>query len=87
MEMNGKTGENLQKCSCAINALEARLSYDQYTDAKMVLALRQAGGRQGSLFRDTAPMKSIVNDFIRAQQGANEVCFGSAPGAKQAKRD
>jgi hypothetical protein len=86
MEMNGKTGESLQKCSCAINALETRLPYDRYADAKLVLALRQAGGRNGDIYRDTAPMKSIVNDFIRAQREANQTCFGPIPNSREAEK-
>jgi hypothetical protein len=85
MEMNGKTGESLQKCSCAINALEDRLPYDRYADAKLVLALRQAGGRNGAIYRDTAPMKNIVNDFVRAQQEANRICFGPIPNLREAE--
>lgn len=75
MELNGRNAVGLQRCSCAVNALEKRLSYDQYTDASMVVALRQAGGRNGAIFRDTAPMKQIVADFVRAQKAANIECF------------
>jgi hypothetical protein len=77
MGVNGDNAEGLQKCSCAVNALEARLPFEQYRDAQMVLALRQAGGRNASLFRDTAPMKAIVKQFVNAQADANHVCFGA----------
>jgi hypothetical protein len=79
MQMNGQEAEGLRKCSCAVNALEARLPYDKYKDAQLVLAMRQAGGRDAGIFRDTAPMQAIVSDFTRAQEVANRECFGKPP--------
>jgi hypothetical protein len=79
MQMNGQQAEGLHKCSCAINALEARLPYDNYKDAQLVLAMRQAGGRNAGIFRDTAPMQAIVSDFTGAQKAANRECFGRPP--------
>jgi hypothetical protein len=67
----------MHKCSCAINALEALLPYDKYKDAQLVVAMREAGGRQAAIFRDTAPMQTIVSDFTRAQEMANRECFGA----------
>jgi hypothetical protein len=78
MEMNGNDAEGLQKCSCAINAIETKLPYEQYSEAVLVFAMRQAGGRSASLYRDTAPMKDIADRFIRAQKEANQQCFGDA---------
>jgi hypothetical protein len=79
MQVNGQEAEGLRKCSCAINALEALLPYDNYKDAQLVLAMRQAGGRNAGIFRDTAPMQAIVSDFTRAQEVANRECFGKPP--------
>ena len=76
LEMNGQNAEGLQKCSCAINAVEAELSYEQYSDAGLVFAMRQAGGERGALYRDTVAMKEIADRFIRAQTRANRQCFG-----------
>jgi hypothetical protein len=78
MEMNGQNAEGLQKCSCAINAIEAQLPYEQYSEASLVLAMRQAGGEKAALYRDAAPMKEIVNRFIRVQDEVNRQCFGAA---------
>jgi hypothetical protein len=79
MQVNGQEAEGLRKCSCAINALEALLPYDNYKDAQLVLAMRQAGGRNAGIFRDAAPMQAIVSDFTRAQEVANRECFGKPP--------
>jgi hypothetical protein len=82
-EMNGQNAEGLQKCSCAINAIEAQLPYEQYSDAALVFAMRQAGGESAALYRGTVAMKEIADRFIRAQTRANRQCFGrSGPPAK-----
>lgn len=78
MEMNGQNADGLHKCSCAINAVEARLPYQEYSDAELVMAMRQAGSRNAAIFRDAEPMKEIVSKFLRAQSLANQQCFGSA---------
>ena len=76
VEMNGQNAEGLQRCSCAINAIEAQLPYEQYSDAVLVFAMRQAGGERAALYRDTVAMKEIADRFIRAQIRANRQCFG-----------
>src|SRR5258707_14636514 len=76
METNGQNAAGLQKCSCAINAIEAQLSYEQYSEAVLVFAMRQAGGERAALYRDTVAMKEIADRFIRAQARANRQCFG-----------
>ena len=76
METNGQNAEGLQKCSCAINAIERQLPYEQYSDAVIVFAMRQAGGERAAIYRDTAGMKDIADRFVDAQSEANRQCFG-----------
>ena len=76
VEMNGQNAEGLQKCSCAINAIEAQLPYEQYSEAALVFAMRQAGGERAALYRDTVAIKEIAERLIRAQTRANRQCFG-----------
>jgi hypothetical protein len=78
METNGRDADGLRKCSCAINAIETQLPYQQYSEAVLVFAMRQAGGEKAAIFRDTAPMKEVADRFTRAQSAANRQCFGAA---------
>jgi hypothetical protein len=80
METNGRDADGLHKCSCAINAIEAQLPYQQYSEAVLVFAMRQAGGEKAAIYRDTAPMKEIADRFLRAQSRANRQCFSSSGG-------
>jgi hypothetical protein len=83
METNGQNADGMQKCSCAINAIEAQLSHEQYSEAALVFAMRQAGGERAALYRDTVAMKEIADRFLRAQARANRQCFGGeGPSAK-----
>src|SRR5580700_8157192 len=63
VEMNGQNADGLQRCSCAINAIEAQLPYEQYSEAALVFAMRQAGGERAALYRDTVAMKEIADRF------------------------
>ena len=78
MELNGQNADGLHKCSCAINAIEAQLPYQQYSKAVLVFAMRQAGGEKAAIYRDAEVMKEIADQFIRAQSEANRQCFGSS---------
>jgi hypothetical protein len=77
MERNGRDAEGLRKCSCAINAIAEQLPYEQYSEAVLVFAMRQAGGERAAIYRDTDAMKEVADRFIRAQREANRQCFGS----------
>jgi hypothetical protein len=76
LEASGQDADGLQKCSCAINAIEAQLPFEQYSDAELVFAMRQAGGETAALYRDTVAMREIADRYIRAQTRANRQCFG-----------
>ena len=80
VEANGQNAEALQKCSCAINAIESQLSYQEYSDAGLVFAMRQGGGAGAALYRDAIPMREIADRFTRAQTRANRQCFGGDGG-------
>jgi hypothetical protein len=77
MQRNGQDAEGLRRCSCAINAVEQQLPYEQYSQAVVVFAMRQPGGERAAIFRDTNGMKAVADRFVRAQSEANHQCFGS----------
>jgi hypothetical protein len=78
MELNGHDADGLRRCSCAINAVESQLPYDDYSNAELVFAMRQAGGERAAIFRDTATMKEVADRFLRVQAEANRQCFGAS---------
>jgi hypothetical protein len=75
MAVNNPNQEFLHKCSCSIDVIASRISYDQYVRAETILRMQQIlGGDAGALFTSpdvTEPLK----DFRRAQAAAEIGCF------------
>jgi hypothetical protein len=44
MATNGQTPDALRRCSCSIDHIASKLSYDEYTQAETVLRLQQVRG-------------------------------------------
>lgn len=76
MATNGETQEALRRCSCSIDAIAAKLSYEDYVKAETVLRLQQVqGGGREAMFR-TSPWAQVIVDKLReAQVEAELQCF------------
>ena len=77
MATNGQTPEALRRCSCSIDYVASKLTYDEYTQAETVLRLQQVPGAAPnvSMFR-TAPWAHAMVDKMReAQVEAEAQCF------------
>jgi hypothetical protein len=76
MATNGETQEALRRCSCSIDAIAAKLPYDDYVQAETVIRLQQVqGGGREAMFR-TAPWAQTMVDKLRAAQVEAELqCF------------
>jgi hypothetical protein len=52
MVRNGGSEAALYKCSCAIDHIAARLTYDQFVEASTYAQYATLGGENGGIFRD-----------------------------------
>jgi hypothetical protein len=75
MQVNGRTPEGLEKCSCSIDAIAAVLPYSKYEEAETILSMRQLGGDKGAIFRGNPQLKGEVDDLRRAQVEGELRCF------------
>jgi hypothetical protein len=75
MAANGQTRENLERCSCSVDALASILPYDKYVQASTVLSMRQGLGGRGATFRNVKMFDDMVADLRRAQAEAEVVCY------------
>lgn len=75
MAANGQTQAHLVKCSCSIDEIASRMSYDEYVKAETVMRMRHVPGPRGALFSDIAWMNGIVNKLRSAQVEADLKCF------------
>ena len=75
MAVNGMNRRSLSRCSCSIDVIASILTYDDYVSAETVLSMRQVGGENTGMFRDSALAKGAVADLRRAQAEAEIRCF------------
>lgn len=77
MATNGQTQEALRRCSCSIDYIAERLTYDEYVQAETVIRMSglQSGEDRITMFR-TAPWAREMADKLRQAQVEAEVeCF------------
>ncbi len=77
MAVNGRTPEVLRRCSCSIDRIAEKLSFEDYQAARAILEMRskRTGGEQVALFRSTKWAQEIVDRLRRAQVEADLACF------------
>jgi hypothetical protein len=75
MQVNGRTRDALERCSCSIDAIAALLPYDQYEEAETIMRVRQRGGEKAAIFLSNPTLRAKVADLKRAQVEAELRCF------------
>jgi hypothetical protein len=74
MKNNGGSYAFLYKCSCAIDAVAARLPYEDYIEASAVARYQTMGGERAGLFRDPEPMKRLAKRYREINDAAKQAC-------------
>jgi hypothetical protein len=73
--------EMLNKCSCALDYIRAKVSFDDYDTLSTVANAATIGGERGSEFRDAPAMQDKVKQFRKLQADAQKSCmFPPVPG-------
>ncbi|MGH6918586.1 MAG: hypothetical protein ACREJ0_12890 [Geminicoccaceae bacterium] len=76
MATNGQTQDALRRCSCSIDAIAEKLTYDDYVRAETVLRLQQVqGGGRTAMFRAAPWAQAMVDKLRQAQVEAELRCF------------
>ncbi len=75
MATNGQTQEILAKCSCAIDAIADKMTFDEYVEAETVLSMRHAPGDRTIMFKESAWAADIISNFNEIQVDAEVQCF------------
>jgi hypothetical protein len=75
MEVNGKSPEMLQKCSCGIDTIEAELPFDTYEMADTGLQLAGVPGNRAAAMRSVNTVKDAIEALHKAQADSNLKCF------------
>lgn len=77
MASNGQTPDTLRRCSCSIDYIASKVTYDEYVQAETVLRVQQApsGDPRIGMFRTSAWAQTIVDKVRNAQVEADNKCF------------
>ena len=74
--------EMLNKCSCALDFIARRLTFDEYDTVHTETLAASIGGERGAVFRDTPEVQDKVKGFRKLQAEAQASCM-IAPPAKR----
>lgn len=71
--------EMLNKCSCALDYIASKLTFDEYDTMHTAALAATIGGERGSLFRDAPEMQDKIKAFRKLQAEAQANCLIAPP--------
>jgi hypothetical protein len=75
MSSNERNQEFLRKCSCAIDTIASRMTYDDYVGVQTILTLQQAHTPRTEAYRSLDVVKDPLDKLYRAEAAAELKCF------------
>ena len=67
--------ESMYKCSCAIDAIAAKVSYEEWVDIATVAKAITIAGERGGVMRDMKDGRKIAGTYRTLQEDARKRCF------------
>ena len=71
--------EMLNKCSCALDFIARRLTFDEYDTMHTESLAASIGGERGAVFRDTPEVQDKIKGFRKLQSEAQASCMIAQP--------
>ena len=71
----GQTQVMVYKCSCVIDAIAKKMSYDEFVESSTAANAFTIGGERGETVRNSAPTKKMADKFKEIQSKAKKGCF------------
>ena len=75
MAANGNSHESLHQCSCSIDYIRERLSYEDYEKIQTVMRVQLDRGQRGVFYRDSNWAKGKVEELQKIQAESTLECF------------
>jgi len=75
MRENDMRQDALYKCSCAIDAIADKVSYEQWVDLSTVANATTIAGERGGVMRDIKDGRKIIGTYKEIQEQARKGCF------------
>ena len=67
--------EAMYKCSCAIDAIAAKVDYNTWVDLSTVSNATTIAGERGGVMRDMKDGRKMIVSYRDLQEGAKKRCF------------
>jgi|SRR5689334_18647338 hypothetical protein len=74
MHRNEGKQEFLYKCSCVIDELAQKYSYDEFVEASTAARYQTLGGERGGEFRDPPKTRESAKRYLQARSEAMKHC-------------
>ena len=74
-ESKSSQQESMYKCSCAIDAIADKVSYDTWVDLSTVADGTTIAGERGGVMRDLKDGRKLIASFRELQASAKKTCF------------
>ena len=65
----------ISKCSCSIDYIDERMTYEEYVAAETIMSLRQIYGEKSLMFRNTPNAMEIYTNMQNLLAEAEMECF------------
>jgi hypothetical protein len=65
----------MYKCSCVVDAMAAKMSYEEWLDLRTVSDAITIAGERGGVVRDMKDGRKMVGTYRTLQQEARKSCF------------
>jgi len=74
MYRNGGSSVYVYKCSCAIDSIAQKYTYDEWVDTSTIARYQNLPGEGGGIFRDTAENRAAAKRYREVEADANKLC-------------
>jgi hypothetical protein len=75
MSANGNSFQSLHQCSCSIDLIKSRLTYQEYEEAQTIMQAQRDLGQRGVFYRDSSWAKKRVELLEKVQGESTLRCF------------
>ena len=75
MSSNQSNRDFMAKCSCAIDEIAKRISYDEYAQAEAIARLWEGASPREEAFKSVGLSKERMDKLFRAQAASELECF------------
>ena len=75
MSSNVSNRDFMQKCSCAIDEIAKRISFEEYTQAEAIARLQYRASPREEAYKSVGLSKETMDKLYRAQAASELECF------------